>query len=131
MSVQRVSDLHVYTEAFACAMELFEHSTRWPKQERYALTDQIRRSSQAVCANLSEAWAKRRYPGHFASELSDAHAESEETLTWLRFASRCGYLAPEAAHALAARYRQINAGLLRMIATRARWATSGSKGEGA
>ncbi len=123
MSIQRVSDLHVYGEAFSCAMELFEASKEWPKEERYALTDQIRRSSRAVCANLSEAWAKRRYPRHFASKLSDAHAESEETLTWLRFATRCGDLDPEPADRLAARYRQINAGLLRMVATRHRWST--------
>ena len=123
MNVQRVTDLHVYAEAFACAMELFERSKAWPKEERYALTDQVRRSSRAVCANLSEAWAKRRYPSHFASKLSDAHAEAEETLTWLRFAERCGYLDTEPAERLAARYRQINAGLLRMISTRARWQT--------
>ena len=124
MSVSRVADLHVYREAFACAMELFEASKGWPREERYALTDQVRRSSRAVCANLSEAWAKRRYPSHFASKLSDAHAESEETLTWVRFAARCGYLSEGAAVPLSARYRQINAGLLRMIATRHRWSTA-------
>ena len=123
MNVQRVTDLHVYTEAFACAMELFERSRTWPKEERYALTDQTRRSSRAVCANLSEAWAKRRYPNHFASKLSDAHAESEETLTWLRFAERCGYLDADRAATLAVRYRKVNAGLLRMITTRERWRT--------
>lgn len=104
-------------------MTLFEHSKAWPKEERYALTDQVRRSSRAVCANLSEAWAKRRYPRHFASKLSDAHAESEETLTWLRFAERCGYLEAGVASELAIRYRKINAGLVRMIATRKQWQT--------
>ena len=121
MAIREVRDLHVYSEAFACAMELFERSRTWPKEERYALTDQVRRSSRSVCANLSEAWAKRRYPNHFASKLSDAHGEAEETLTWVRFAERCGYLDAEAAGALAARYRQINVGLLRMISTRDRW----------
>ncbi|MEO0560011.1 MAG: four helix bundle protein [Bacteroidota bacterium] len=123
MNVQQVTDLHVYTEAFSGAMELFECSKAWPRDERYALTDQVRRSSRAVCANVSEAWAKRRYPIHFASKLSDAHAESEETLTWLRFAERCGYLDTEAASELAIRYRKINAGLLRMISTRDRLRT--------
>ncbi|WP_432280802.1 four helix bundle protein [Rubrivirga litoralis] len=102
-------------------MALFEQSKRWPKEEQYALTDQVRRSSRSVCANLSEAWAKRGYPRHFASKLSDAHAEAEETLTWVRFAERCGYLDADVATALAAQYRQINAGLLRMISTRDRW----------
>ena len=121
MAIREVRDLHVYGEAFACAMELFEHSRTWPKEERYALTDQIRRSSRSVCANLSEAWAKRGYPNHFSSKLSDAHAESEETLTWVRFAERCGYLDPDSAGQLSVRYRQINAGLVRMIETRDRW----------
>jgi len=123
MAIREVRDLHVYGEAFACAMELFEHSKRWPKEERYALTDQVRRSSRSVCANLSEAWAKRAYPKHFASKVTDAHSEAEETLTWIRFAERCGYVASGEAEHLAARYRQLNAGLVRMVETRDRWCT--------
>ena len=111
----------MYAEAFAGAMALFEHSRRWPKEERYALTDQIRRSSRAVCANLSEAWAKRAYPRHFASKVTDAHGEAEETLTWIRFAHRCGYLDTDAAERLAVRYRRLNAGLVRMVETRDQW----------
>ena len=121
MAIREVRDLHVYGEAFACAMELFEHSRRWPKEERYALTDQVRRSSRSVCANLSEAWAKRAYPKHFASKVTDAHSEAEETLTWIRFAQRCGYLQLEDAEVLAARYRQLNAGLVRIVETKTRW----------
>ena len=123
MAIREVRDLYVYSEAFACAMELFEHSKTWPREERYALTDQVRRSSRSVCANLSEAWAKRAYPKHFASKVTDAHSEAEETLTWIRFAERCGYVARKDAEELATRYRQLNAGLVRMVATKQRWCT--------
>lgn len=113
--VDRVEHLYVYRSAFEVAMLVFERSRAWPKEERYALTDQARRSSRAVCANLAEAWAKRRYPKHFVSKLSDAHAEAEETLTWLRFAVRCGYCGAEQGEDLAGRYQQINAGLIKMM----------------
>lgn len=91
MKVERFEDLRVYRDSFEAAMHIFEASKRWPKSEKYSLTDQIRRSSRAVCANISEAWFKRSYPKHFASKLSDATSEAAETLTWLRFAERCGY----------------------------------------
>ena len=126
MAIRAVRDLHVYAEAFACAMALFDLSRGWPTEERYVLTDQVRRSSRSVCANLSEAWAKRRYPKHFASKLSDAHAEAEETLTWVRFAERCGYLPAADAEALTVRYRRIIGGLVRMIETRHRWCAPAS-----
>ena len=73
-------------------MEIFQISKSWPPEERYSLTDQIRRSSRSVCANLREAWAKRRYEAHFISKLTDADGENSETDTWLDFAKDCGYL---------------------------------------
>jgi len=73
-------------------MRIFENSKSWPKDEKYALTDQIRRSSRSVCANLREAWAKRRYPAHFLSKITDADAENSETDTWLDFAKDAGCL---------------------------------------
>jgi four helix bundle protein len=73
-------------------MELFSVNRGFPKDERFALTDQIRRSSRAVCANLREAWAKRRYEAHFISKLTDCDGENGETATWLDFAHDCGYL---------------------------------------
>jgi four helix bundle protein len=76
-------------------MDVFTLSTKWPPEERYALTDQVRRSSRSVCANLREAWAKRRYGAHFVSKLTDADAENGETETWLDFARDCQYLATE------------------------------------
>lgn len=76
MAIDRVEDLEVYRTAFRSSMEIFKQSKKWPKVERYALTDQIRRSSRAVFANLSEAWRKRRYRKHFVSKLPDADAEA-------------------------------------------------------
>ena len=85
-------DLDVYQLAFNSAMRIFEISKKWPKEEKYSLTDQIRRSSRSVCGNIAEAWRKRRYPAHFVSKLSDSDAESAETEVWLDFAFDCGYL---------------------------------------
>jgi four helix bundle protein len=85
-------DLEVYKKAFDAAMELFEASKSFPKEERYSLTDQSRRSSRAVCANLAEGWRKRRYEGSFVSKLTDAEGEAAETQSWVQFAVKCGYL---------------------------------------
>jgi four helix bundle protein len=73
-------------------MRIFEMSTRFPKEEQYALTGQIRRSSRSVCMNLREAWAKRRYPAHFLCKLTDSDGENSETDTSLDFAEDCGYI---------------------------------------
>ncbi len=70
--INSAKDLRVYKKAYALAMEIFNISKRWPAEEKYSLTDQIRRSSRSVCSNLREAWAKRRYEAHFISKLTDA-----------------------------------------------------------
>ena len=93
MQINSANDLKVYQEAYALAMEIFEISKSWPKEEKYSLTDQIRRASRSVCSNLREAWSKRRYEAHFISKLTDADGENAETDTWLQFAKDCGYLA--------------------------------------
>ena len=90
--VQDFRDLKVYRLAFESAMRIFELSKKWPVEEKYSLTDQIRRSSRSVCGNIAEAWRKRRYVNHFVSKLSDSDAEAAETGVWLDFAVRCGYL---------------------------------------
>jgi four helix bundle protein len=90
--INRSQDLEAYKVAYKLAMEIFRASKGWPAEERYSLTDQIRRSSRSVCANLSEAWGKRRYIAHFTSKLTDADGENLETQTWLNFAHDCGYL---------------------------------------
>jgi four helix bundle protein len=93
--IHSAKDLKVYQEAYALAMEIFEISKGWPTEEKYSLTDQIRRSSRSVCTNLREAWAKRRYEAHFITKLTDSDGENSETDTWLNFAKDCGYLAED------------------------------------
>jgi four helix bundle protein len=90
--ILRHTDLEVYQKAFAVAMEIFEFSKQFPKEETYSLTDQIRRSSRSVCTNLAESWRKRRYENHFISKLSDAETEAAETQSWLQFIVSCRYL---------------------------------------
>jgi four helix bundle protein len=90
MQIRSAKDLIVYQKAYNLAMEVFVVSKSFPKEERYSLTDQIRRSSRSVCANLREAWAKRRYEAHFVSKLTDADGENAETDTWIDFARDCG-----------------------------------------
>src|SRR5829696_2242863 len=85
-------DLDVYQRAFETSMEIFVLSKKFLKEETYALTDQVRRSSRSICANLAEAWRKRRYQGAFISKLSDAETEAAETQVWLEFAVSCDYL---------------------------------------
>ncbi len=86
------SDLILYKKSFALAMEIFETSRLFPKQETYSLTDQIRRSSRSVCANLAEAYRRKRYPAHFLSKMGDCDSENSETLVWLEFCYQCGYI---------------------------------------
>ena len=85
-------DLAVYKLARASAKETFEISKRFPAEEKYSLTDQIRRASRSVRANIAEAWRKRRYPAAFVSKLSDADGEAGETRSWLDSALDCGYI---------------------------------------
>ena len=81
MKILRHQELEVYKKAFDLAMQIFEITKNFPKEEQYSLTDQIRRSSRSICANLAEAWSKRRYQAAFVSKLNDAEAESAETQT--------------------------------------------------
>jgi four helix bundle protein len=94
MGVRSVKELTVYMKAHEQAMAIFEISKRFPKEEQYSLTSQIRRSSRSVGLNLREAWAKRRYEANFVSKLSDCDAENSETDTALDFAKDCGYITP-------------------------------------
>lgn len=92
-----VRELEVYQAAFALQQEIFRVSKAFPKEETYSLTDQIRRASRSIGANLSEAWAKRRYPAHFLSKLTDSDGELQETNHWLATAESCGYLTSQEA----------------------------------
>jgi len=87
-----VENLIVYQKSFKLAMMIYEISKTFPKEEKYSLTDQIRRSSRSVCANLAEAYCKRRYEAHFISKLSDSDMENTETQIWLNFALECNYI---------------------------------------
>lgn len=98
MQIASAKDLIVYGKAYQLAMRIFEASKRFPPEEKYALTGQIRRSSRSVCNNLREAWAKRMYASHFVSKLTDCLGENAETDTALDFAKDCGYI-PELEHA--------------------------------
>jgi four helix bundle protein len=95
MKIYSAKDLEVYKKAYSLAMEIFEISRNFPEEERYALTNQIRRSSRSVCLNLREAWAKRRYDAHFISKLTDCDGENAEINTSLDFARDCGYISKE------------------------------------
>ena len=85
-------DLIVYKTAYEAAIKIHHLTETFPNEERYALKDQIRRSSRSVCANLAEAWRKRRYPKNFISKLSDSEAEAAETQVWIDFANSFGYI---------------------------------------
>jgi four helix bundle protein len=90
-------ELGTYKSAFELQQRIFEVSKSWPREESYSLTDQIRRSSRSIGANIAESWAKRRYPAHFKSKLTDADGELQETLHWLDTAKACDYI--NSAHA--------------------------------
>ncbi len=92
MRINRHTDLDVYKKGFSAAMEIFRISKDFPTEERYSLTDQVRRSSRSVCANITEAWRKRRYPAAFVAKLSDAEGEAAETQTWIQFSIECKYI---------------------------------------
>ena len=92
MEIKSAKELRVYQAAYALAMEVFALSKRFPAEERFALTSQIRRSSRSVCLNLREASAKRRYEAHFVSKLTDCDGENSETESSIDFAHDCGYL---------------------------------------
>lgn len=109
------NDLNVYQKAFDAAMQIFELSRAFPKEETCSLTDQIRRSSRSVCANLAEAWRKRRYEKAFISKLSDSESEAAETQVWLEFAVKCKYIDRDTAAVLYQTYDEIISTLVGMI----------------
>ena len=114
MKIRSVRDLKVYKLAFDTAMEIFEISKNFPREERYSLIDQIRRSSRSVCSNLAECWRKRRYKAVFINKLSDAEQEAAETQTWLEFALKCNYIDQQTFEKLNEEYEHIFAMLITM-----------------
>jgi four helix bundle protein len=114
-------DLRVYQSGFESAMKIFEVSKKWPSEERYSMTDQIRRSSRSVCANTAEAWRKRRYVASFVHKLSDSDGEAAETEVWLDFALACGYIDQKLHDELFCQYENIAGGLVKMMADPEPW----------
>jgi four helix bundle protein len=115
MQIESAKDLTVYRLAYELAMEIFEASKTFPREENYALTSQIRRSSRSICLNLREAWAKRRYEAHFISKLTDSDGESNETDSSLDFARDCGYISAQQHQDLVAKCTQVRRMLGGMI----------------
>jgi len=113
-TIKSVRDLEVYKLAFAAAMQIFEITKNFPPEERYSLTDQIRRSSRSVCSNLSEGWRKRAYIAAFKSKLADSMQEASETQTWLDFSLACKYITNETHEDLDKQYEVILAKLNNM-----------------
>ncbi|GAB4288669.1 MAG: hypothetical protein Fur0025_22850 [Oscillatoriaceae cyanobacterium] len=113
--VRTHEDLEVYNIAFDAAMSIFDLSKKFPVEEKYALTDQIRRSSRSVCANLAEAWRKRRYRAAFIAKLNDVEAEAAETQVWLKFAVTCGHLELDPGRELYRTYNKILGTIVKMI----------------
>ena len=113
--------MRVYDAAREAAMRVFQLTKSFPRDERYALTSQIRRSSRSVCANLAEGWQKRRYPAAFRAKLADAAGEADETRAWLDFAHRCGFVSQEQARELARDYWNIVGQVIRMASAAESW----------
>jgi four helix bundle protein len=113
--------LDVFQRAMDLAMEIFETTRGFPKEEKYSLTDQVRRSTRSVCANISEAWRKRRYPAAFVSKLSDAETEASETQVWIEIARRCRYLPDSEASTLDATCDHVIGQIVKMIDGPEKW----------
>ncbi|PSP04612.1 MAG: four helix bundle protein [Cyanobacteria bacterium SW_7_48_12] len=113
--------LRVWQNAMEIAMKIFEITKSFPVKERFSLTDQIRRSSRSVAANIAEFWKKRRYPAAFVSKLNDAESEVAETQTWIEIALRYGYLAREESSYLDQRCDEVSGQLVAMISHPEQW----------
>jgi four helix bundle protein len=123
MKIKHFRELDVYQNALKAAMEIFEISKRFPNEERFSLTDQVRRSSRWVCANISEAWRKRRYAAAFVSKLNDAEGEAAETQVHIEIASLCGYLDGAGFQRLDDIYDKIIGQLVNMAEHPEKWTT--------
>lgn len=113
--IRSFRELRVYQQAFELQQEIFQISKRWPSEEKFALTGQVRRSSRSIGANISESWAKRSYPAHFISELTDADGELQETSHWIATAKACEYLIQSQYLNLQSRMEEIGKGIGKMM----------------
>lgn len=120
-SIRSYKELRVYQNAMDASMRIFETTKTFPTEEKYSMVDQMRRSSRSVCANLAEAWRKRRYKAAFVAKLNDAESEACETQVWLEFAHRCGYLDKTACSELDSAYDQVIGQLVKIIQEADKW----------
>lgn len=123
-NIRSYRELRVYQMAFGASMRIFELSKSFPPEERYSLTDQIRRCSRSVCANIAEAWRRRRYSAHFVAKLNDSETEAEETRVWLEFSVACKYLNKDVGKELHENYDSIIGQLVTMTAHPEKWTIS-------
>ena len=119
--IESFKDLIVYQKAYKLAMEIFEISKSFPKEEKYSLTDQIRRSSRSITSNLAEAWAKRRYDKAFVNKLTDSLGEEFETEVWLDYSKDCKYIQNEIHETLLSEYDEVRKMLISMINNFDKW----------
>ena len=120
-NIRDYRELRVYDTAMDTAMEIFRLTSGFPREEKYFLTDQVRRSSRSVCANIGEAWRKRRYRAAFIAKLSDAESEAAETQIWVEFSRKCGYLTDDSSSEINASYDYIISCLVKMIQNSDDW----------
>lgn len=121
VEIKNYSNLRVYQNALEAALKIFYLSKQFPPEEKYSMTDQIRRSSRSVCANLAEAWRKRRYKAAFIAKLNDAEGEACETQVWLDLAIRCGYLDEDKKADLNKKYEIILGQIIKVIQNADKW----------
>ena len=119
--INSYKELRVFQTGMDAAMEIFEITKEFPSEEKYSMVDQVRRSSRSVCANLAEAWRKRRYRAAFIAKLSDAESEACETQVWIEFARRCGYINDDIYKELDAVYDKIIGQIVNMINNADKW----------
>jgi len=119
--VNSFRDLIVYQKAYKLAMEIFEISKNFPKEEKYSLTDQIRRSSRSVTSNIAEAWARKRYVKAFVNKLIDSLGEEFETEVWLDYSKDCKYITDSIHSDMMNRYDEVRKMLISMINHPEKW----------
>lgn len=122
--VRDVFELDLYKLAFDMQQKIFELSKAFPVEERYSLTDQLRRSSRSIAANICEAWGKRKYEAHFRSKLTDAESERLETIHWLLTARACEYISDSCKHEIIYQLRKIGSIINKMIEQSDKWSKS-------
>lgn len=121
MKIRSHKELDTYKIAFDVSIQIFELTKKFPKEERYSMTDQIRRSSRSVCANLAEAFRKRKYPKSFVAKLSDSEGEAAETQVWLDYAFNCKYIEKEIYDNFYLKYNNILGKLVNMSLHPEKW----------